>query len=43
MNAEAAAQVNACHALKLRVVRHKSAARIAAYARAMERHEHMLV
>jgi hypothetical protein len=43
MNADTAAQVNARHALKLRVVRHKYAASIAAHARAMERHAHMLV
>jgi hypothetical protein len=43
MNTDTAAQVNAYHALRLRVVRHKYAARIAAHARAMERHAHMLV
>jgi hypothetical protein len=43
MNADTLAQVNARHALKLRVVRRKYAARIAAYARAMERHAQMLV
>ncbi len=43
MNSDTAAQVNARHALKLRVVRHKYAARRAAHARAMERHAHMLV
>jgi hypothetical protein len=41
--ADSAAQVNARHALKLRVVRHKYTARIAAHARAMERHAHKLV
>jgi hypothetical protein len=41
--ADTAAQVNARHALKLRVVRHKYSASIAAHARAMERHTHMLV
>jgi hypothetical protein len=43
MNADTAAQVNARHALRLSVVRHKYAARIAAHVRAMERHAHMLV
>ncbi len=43
MNTDTAAQVNAYHALRLRVVRHKYAARIAAHAHAMERHAHMLV
>ncbi len=43
MNADSAAQVDARHAPKLRVVRHKYAARIGAHARAMERHAHMLV
>jgi hypothetical protein len=43
MNTDAAAQVNASHALKLCIVTHKYAARIAAHARTMERHTHMLV
>ncbi len=37
------ARVNARHALKLRVVRHKHAARIAAPARAKKRHAHQPV
>jgi hypothetical protein len=43
MNTDTAAQVNTHHALRLCIVRHKYAASIAAHARAMERHAHMLV
>jgi hypothetical protein len=41
--ADPAAHVNAHHTLKLRVIRHKYAARIAAHARAMKHHAHKLV
>ncbi len=40
MNADTVAQVYARHVLRLRVVRHKYAARNAAHARATERHAH---